>query len=66
MAVHNCENHFLRMSRFTEFFILKNGFQDQGFKEWLLWPGMLFDAEIKWWGNQGRRNKPHEGLDLCL
>lgn len=20
----------------------------------------------KWWGNQGKRNKPHEGLDLCF
>ena len=41
----------LKKSRFTEFFILENGLDRQDFKEWLLWPGMLFDAGSKWWGN---------------
>jgi murein DD-endopeptidase MepM/ murein hydrolase activator NlpD len=27
---------------------------------------MLFNAMDKWWGNQGKREKPHEGLDLSL
>lgn len=36
------------------------------FREWVFCPGMLFGAEYKWWGNRGKRNKPHEGLDLCL
>ena len=27
---------------------------------------MLFNSTDKWWGDQGKRDKPHEGLDLCL
>ena len=27
---------------------------------------MLFNAPDKWWGDQGKRDKPHQGLDLCL
>jgi hypothetical protein len=26
---------------------------------------MLFASGEKWWGDQGRRAAPHEGLDLC-
>ncbi|MHB9074776.1 MAG: hypothetical protein ACYC6G_14765 [Desulfobaccales bacterium] len=26
---------------------------------------MLFNSLDKWWGDQGRRATPHEGLDLC-
>jgi hypothetical protein len=29
-------------------------------------PGMAFGAMDKWWGDQGRRERPHEGVDLCL
>lgn len=36
------------------------------FREWVFCSGMLFNSEHKWWGNRGKRNKPHEGLDLCL
>ena len=39
---------------------------EHGFKEWIFSPGMLFNASDKWWGDQGKRDKPHEGLDLCL
>jgi hypothetical protein len=35
-----------------------------GFKSWIFHPGMLFQASGKWWGDQGRRAAPHEGLDL--
>lgn len=56
----------LRKTRFTEFFILKNALDKGGFKAWVFWPGMLFNATDKWWGDQGKRDKPHEGLDLCL
>jgi len=31
---------------------------------WQFEPGMLFDAETKWWGNGGLRNVLHNGLDL--
>ncbi|MDY6792294.1 MAG: peptidoglycan DD-metalloendopeptidase family protein [Thermodesulfobacteriota bacterium] len=27
---------------------------------------MLFNASDKWWDDQGKRNKPHQGLDVCL
>ena len=27
---------------------------------------MLFNATDKWWCKQGKRQRPHEGLDLCL
>ena len=35
------------------------------FKQWIFLPGMLFNSLDKWWGDQGRRATPHEGLDLC-
>jgi hypothetical protein len=53
-------------TRFTEFLIRENALDEGGFKEWIFSPGMLFNAPNKWWGDQGRRDKPHEGLDLCL
>ena len=37
-----------------------------GFRWWAFYPGMLFDATDSWWGSRGRRNSPHEGLDLRL
>lgn len=27
---------------------------------------MLFNAMEKWWPSQGKRQRPHEGLDICL
>lgn len=56
----------LKRTRFTEFLIHQNALEDDGFKEWVFCPGMLFNSTDKWWGDQGKRNKPHEGLDLCL
>jgi len=35
-----------------------------GFKGWVFHPGMRFQAREKWWGDQGSRAVPHEGLDL--
>jgi len=37
-----------------------------GFEEWIFYPGMLFNALDKWWGDKGKRDRPHEGLDLFL
>ncbi len=56
----------LSKTRFTEYLIYENALDEHGFKEWIFSPGMLFNASDKWWGDQGKRNKPHEGLDLCL
>jgi len=56
----------IQKSRFTEFVVQENGLDETGFQEWFFYPGMLFNTMDKWWGNQGKREKPHEGLDLCL
>ena len=56
----------IRESRFTDSFTLANRLSNHEFKDWLLSPGMLFDADAEWWGNRALRKRPHEGLDLCL
>jgi hypothetical protein len=56
----------LRTTGFTECFVRKNVLKEKGFKEWVFCSGMLFHARDKWWGHQGKRDRPHEGLDLCL
>lgn len=43
-----------------------NGLANPGFKEWVFRPAMLFGSSDKWWGAGGRRDSPHEGLDLCF
>jgi murein DD-endopeptidase MepM/ murein hydrolase activator NlpD len=53
-------------TRFTEYIIHENALEENGFKEWIFRPGMLFNATEKWWGDQGKRDKPHEGLDLFI
>ncbi|MBW2602932.1 MAG: M23 family metallopeptidase [Deltaproteobacteria bacterium] len=56
----------LRSTRFTEYLIRKNALDEGGFKGWAFCPGMLFNSTDKWWGDRGKRGKPHEGLDLCF
>jgi murein DD-endopeptidase MepM/ murein hydrolase activator NlpD len=56
----------LNNTRFTEFLIRKNALDPEGFNGWVFCPGMLFNSTDKWWGDQGKRNAPHEGLDLCF
>ncbi len=56
---------FMNKSRFTDNFIKVNGLGDK-FKEWVLYPGMPFNSEDKWWGNLSKRDSLHEGLDLCF
>ena len=53
-------------TRFTEFFIRENKFYKLSFARWVFCPGMLFHSPDKWWGDRGKRDKPHEGLDLGL
>jgi len=43
-----------------------NSLDDLGFKEWIFHPAMLFGSHCKWWGDLGKRERLHEGLDLCL
>ena len=56
----------LAKTRFTTMLIEANGIDPDNFKCWVFCPGMLFDAPDKWWGDYGRRDFPHEGIDFCL
>ena len=53
-------------SRFTEFLVRENRLDGCGFEAWAFWPGMLFGAAVKWWGDRGKRTVPHEGVDFRL
>jgi murein DD-endopeptidase MepM/ murein hydrolase activator NlpD len=52
--------------RFTEMLIEENNLDQSGFESWIFCNGMLFNSPDKWWGDYGRRDYPHEGVDLCL
>ena len=56
----------LKKSRFTEMLIAENDLDQGGFECWIFCQGMLFNSPDKWWGDYGRRDYPHEGIDLCL
>ena len=56
----------LKKSRFTEMLIRENALDQSGFESWIFCQGMLFNSPDKWWGDHGRRDYPHEGIDLCL
>lgn len=56
---------FMKRFRFSEFFIRANRLGEQQFKRWVFFPGMLFGAADKWWGDFGDRGEKHPGLDLC-
>jgi hypothetical protein len=51
-------------SNFMKFLLEHNRPRMAGFKQWVFQPGMEFQALQKWWGDQGPRAAPHEGLDL--
>lgn len=55
-----------RATGFGELLVSSNALGDLGFEEWVFHPGMLFDSHVKWWDDQGYRDRSHEGLDLCL
>ena len=56
----------IHTTRFTEFMLRENGLERRGFHAWVFLPGMLFNAHDKWWGDKGKRTRPHEGLDVGL
>jgi murein DD-endopeptidase MepM/ murein hydrolase activator NlpD len=56
----------LTKTRFTEMLIDENGLGRYEFAHWVFCEAMLFNAPGKWWGDRGRRDFPHEGIDLCL
>ena len=51
---------------FTARLIEANNLDPHDFRNWVFYPGMCFNAPDKWWGDFGRRDFPHEGLDFCL
>jgi len=53
-------------SRFTEMLLGENALDQSEFESWIFCNGMLFNSPDKWWGDYGRRDYPHEGIDLCL
>lgn len=52
--------------KFQEYFLKNNPSVSGEFAEWLFSPSMLFQADAKWWGNRGKRDTAHEGLDIFL
>ena len=65
--VENTALDIVPVSRlFHERLVFLNNLDSLGFKEWIFHPAMLFGSLYKWWGDLGKRQRPHEGLDLCL
>ena len=56
----------LQKTRFTQMLIEENALAQNGFETWIFCWGMLFNSPDKWWGDRGKRDYPHEGIDLCL
>jgi hypothetical protein len=52
-------------SCFSEWLIKHNKLDELGFEQWVFQPGMLFNANEKWWVDNGFRPAPHEGMDFC-
>lgn len=60
-------NAHLWLDDFAEIVLGANdSLRQNGFKQWLFYPGMAFNTKIKWWGDFGTRDFPHEGVDFCL
>jgi hypothetical protein len=61
------EENSIPESTFKTFFAKHNNdFHTYGFKEWIFYPGMLFQDREAWWTDNGFRPAPHEGIDLCF
>ena len=56
----------MKKTRFTEMLISANRLDADDFRNWVFCPGMRFNSPHKWWGDRGRRDFPHEGIDFCL
>lgn len=54
----------LSNTNFNKILLHENSLAKKGFSEWVFSPGMLFKSIKKWWGDQGRRETAHEGIDL--
>lgn len=56
----------LTKAPFTKMLVEANAIHPDDFQCWVFREEMLFKADGKWWGDFGRRDFPHEGIDLCL
>jgi murein DD-endopeptidase MepM/ murein hydrolase activator NlpD len=56
----------VKIPGFHDSLVSLNHIPIQQFSEWAFYPGMLFGAKGKWWGDKGERDTPHEGLDICF
>ena len=63
----NTENMLTLINdRFAEMLVEENSLDQMGFECWIFCAGMQFNSMQKWWGDHGKRDFPHEGIDLCL
>jgi murein DD-endopeptidase MepM/ murein hydrolase activator NlpD len=65
-TVHKEKSVRLRKTCFTKMLIEANEIDPKDFQRWVFYPGMGFNSPDKWWGDLGRRDFPHEGVDFCL
>ncbi|MBC2714275.1 MAG: M23 family metallopeptidase [Desulfobacteraceae bacterium] len=56
----------LPQSKFVSYLIRINKLNACDFDRFILFQGMMFGSEKKWWGTKGIRRSLHEGLDLCF
>jgi murein DD-endopeptidase MepM/ murein hydrolase activator NlpD len=56
----------VKKPQFTTWLTHANKVGMQGLDEWVFHSGMLFGSPDKWWGDLGRRDFPHEGLDFAM
>lgn len=51
---------------FTARLLRANGLDPDALRAWVFFPGMRYGSSAKWWGDFGRRDFPHEGVDFAL
>lgn len=55
-----------RRGEFTELLIEHNREKMRDFRNWIFFPGMLFESRKRWWDSGGERKRAHEGVDLLV
>ena len=56
----------LEKTGFSDCLVKCNRLDQLGFEQWAFHPGMLFHSGDRWWDKESKRDRPHEGLDLCF
>ena len=55
----------LPSSNFIDDLLTVNHIDNASIKQWLFYPGMLFQSPESWWGAGDNRLSNHEGIDIC-